>query len=131
MKAAVSESFRISGGKAAWHNRAEQGQGLVKGEAFYVPANAPPEFTGVLARALLKAPGHKLRLLPAGEAGINSAQSLTLTGPGGAESQLTRYEITGLDVGRTRIWLDHDGNTAATLSGWFAVLPATMVSSLS
>ena len=35
--------------------------------------NAPPEFLGVLARALLKAPNHKLALLPAGEASIEEA----------------------------------------------------------
>ena len=38
--------------------------------AFYVPTNSPPEMGGVLARALLKAPDHKLALLPAGEASI-------------------------------------------------------------
>jgi len=57
MKAAVTESFRLAGGKATWRNRAEHGEKVVTGEAFYVPSNAPPEFTAVLARALLKAPG--------------------------------------------------------------------------
>ena len=70
MKAAVTETFSLSDGKAKWHNRLEQGEKAVEGESFYVPANAPPEFTAVLARALLKAPGHTLPLLPAGEAHI-------------------------------------------------------------
>ena len=62
MKAALGETFTLKNGKAHWKNRSEQGEQSVTGEAFYVPVNAPPEFTGALARALLKAPGHKLRL---------------------------------------------------------------------
>ncbi len=121
MKAAVTETFSISGGKAKWHNRAEQGEKALTGENFYVPNNAPPEFTGVLARALLKAPGHTLPLLPGGEARI------TQVGPTG---DLTQYQITGLDFSPTPIWLDHDGNTGATLSGWFSVIPTTRVASV-
>ena len=65
MKAPVEERFDLKRGKAQWKNRSAQGEKSVTGDAFYVPVNAPPEFTGVLARALLKAPGHKLLLLPA------------------------------------------------------------------
>jgi len=121
MKAAVTETFSLSGGKAKWHNRSEQGEKAVKTESFYVPANAPPEFTRVLARALLKAPGHTLPLLPAGEAHITEV---------GTNGDLTLYQITGLDFSPTPIWLDHAGNTGATLSGWFAVMPATRTASL-
>jgi imidazolonepropionase-like amidohydrolase len=131
MKAEVTESFRLAGGKATWSNRAEHGEKAVTGEAFYVPSNAPPEFTAVLARALLKAPGHTLALLPAGEARISSAGSVSLPAGSGSSSQLTQYEITGLDFDPTRIWLDHDGNTAASVSGWFAVISAANAGSLS
>jgi hypothetical protein len=131
MKAPVSESFRISGGKATWQNRIEHGTRDPRGKAFYVPLNGPPEFTGVLARALLKARDHKLALLPAGEARIASAGSLSVTGSDGSSVEITQYEITGLDFGPTRIWLDREGNSAAMISGWFAVLPATTSRSLS
>src|SRR5206468_17993 len=40
-------------------------------------------------------------------------------------------EITGLDFSPTRIWLDKQGNTAASVSGWFAVVPAGNAGSLS
>ena len=73
MKAPVEEHFEIKNGRASWKNRSEQGEQAVTGEAFYLPMNAPPEFFGVLARALLKAPNHKLPLLPAGEATIEQA----------------------------------------------------------
>src|SRR5262245_26598867 len=67
MKAPVEEKFELKNGEARWKSRSEQGEKSVTGKAFYFPVNAPPEFTGVLARALLKASGHKLMLLPAGE----------------------------------------------------------------
>src|ERR1700754_2722738 len=73
MKAPVDESFHLANGKASWKNRTEHGDQPVSGEAFYVPLNAPPEIYGVLTRALLKAPNHKLALLPAGEASVEAA----------------------------------------------------------
>src|SRR5437867_8521711 len=65
MKADVNESFQIVGSKASWKNRTESGDRELTGPAFYVPHDALPEFTAVLAHALLKAPGHRLPLLPA------------------------------------------------------------------
>jgi imidazolonepropionase-like amidohydrolase len=121
MKAAVSETFSLTNGTATWHSRAEQGEKPVKGESFYVPANGPPEFTAVLARALLKAPGHTLPLLPGGEAHIDEVET---------NGDLTLYAITGLDFSPTPVWLDHDGNFGAAISGWFAVLPKARAGSL-
>ena len=126
VKAAVTESFQLVDGKASWRSRAEQGDRTVSGEAFYVPANAPPEMLGVLARALLKAPGHRLALLPAGEARLEAV------GPppgdaGSGKHALMQYEISGLDLSPTHIWLDGDGATAVIASGWLSVLsPATV-----
>ena len=121
MKAPVEERFAMKNGQASWKNRSEQGEQAVTGEAFYLPINAPPEFLGVLARALLKAPNHKLALLPAGEASIEEAgQASVASGKG----NLIQYRMTGLGFSPQSIWLDHDGNTAAELSSWFAVVSA-------
>jgi len=114
MKAPVEETFSLKDGKATWKNRTENGTQAVAGASFYIPTNAPPEFFGVLARALLKAPGHKLPLLPAGEASIEDA---------GAVVNLHQYRITGLGFTPQAIWLDAKGDTAATVSGWFSVIP--------
>ena len=56
MKAPVEEVFSFRDGKARWKNRHESGELAPARAAFYMPANPPPEFHGVLARALLKAP---------------------------------------------------------------------------
>jgi imidazolonepropionase-like amidohydrolase len=123
MKAPVEERFDLKNGKAHWKNRSEQGEQSVTGKAFYIPVNAPPEFTGVLARALLKAPGHKLQLLPAGEASIEESGKLTVKGTTG-KAELTQYRIIGLLFTPQTIWLDHNGDTAANVSSWFSVVPA-------
>jgi imidazolonepropionase-like amidohydrolase len=117
MKAAIEEHFEMKGGRASWKNRSEQGEQAIAGEAFYLPMNAPPEFLGVLARALLKAPNHKLPLLPAGEATIEKGGRVT-TG----NSELTEYRVTGLGFSPQSIWLDRSGNTAASVSPWFSVV---------
>jgi imidazolonepropionase-like amidohydrolase len=117
MKAPVDERFEIKNGKASWKNRSEQGEQAVTGAAFYLPMNAPPEFSAVLARALLKAPNRKLALLPAGEASIEAAGKVN-TG----KVELTEYRITGLGFSPQSIWLAPDG-TASAVSGWFSVVP--------
>jgi hypothetical protein len=118
MKAPVEEHFEIRNGKASWKNRSEKGEQAVNGEAFYLPMSAPPEFFAVLARALLKAPDHKLPLLPAGEASIEAAGKVNTAKAG----ELTEYRITGLGFSPVAIWLDNNG-IASSISGWFSVVP--------
>jgi cytosine/adenosine deaminase-related metal-dependent hydrolase len=117
MKAPVEERFEIKNGKASWKNRSEQGEQAVSGEAFYLPMTSPPEFLAVLARALLKAPNHKLPLLPAGEASIEAGGKVKT-----AKGELTEYRIVGLGFSPTSIWLDAAG-AAWSVSGWFSVAP--------
>ena len=124
MKAPVEEHFEIKNGQASWKNRSEQGEQAVSGEAFYLPMNAPPGLFGVLARALLKAPNHKLPLLPAGEATIEQTGKV-----GSGSTEFTQYRITGLGFSPQPIWLDHNG-TPASVSSWFSVVPNGLESSI-
>src|SRR5437867_5398754 len=117
MKDTIEEHFEIKNGRASWKNRSEQGEQAVTEEAFYLPMNAPPEIFAVLARALLKAPNHKLALLPAGEATIERAARVT-----SGNFELTEYRISGLGFSPRSIWLDRQGR-AASISVWFSVLP--------
>jgi imidazolonepropionase-like amidohydrolase len=119
MKAPIEERFEMKNGQASWKNRSEQGERSAAGEGFYLPMNAPPEFLGVLARALLKAPNHKLPLLPSGEATIEAAGKVTLQS---GKAELTEYRITGLGFSPQSLWLDR-GGTAASVSSWFSVVP--------
>jgi hypothetical protein len=124
MKAPVEEHFEIKDGRASWKNRSEQGEQSVSGEAFYLPINSPPEISAVLARALLKAPNHKLPLLPAGEATIEKAGKVT-----SGNHVFTEYRITGLGFSPQPIWLDNNG-ASASVSSWFSVVPDGSDSSL-
>ena len=125
MKAPVEEHFEINNGRASWKNRSEQGEQAVSGEVFYLPMNAPPEFFGVLARALLKASNHKLPLLPAGEATIEKAGKVS-----SGNTEFTQYRITGLGFSPQPIWLDNNG-ASASVSSWFSVVPDGSESSIS
>lgn len=124
MKAPVEEQFEIKNGKASWKNRSEHGEAPVNGEAFYLPMSSPPEFLAVLARALLKAPAHKLPLLPAGEASIEAAGKVSVS-----SSEWTEYRITGLSFSPVAVWLDHNGN-GASVSSWFSVVPDALASAV-
>ncbi|MEO8460914.1 MAG: amidohydrolase family protein [Dokdonella sp.] len=126
MKAPVEEHFSLKDGTATWKSGSEHGEQAVKSAAFYVPVNAPPEILGVLARALLKAPDHRLALLPAGEARIQAVASSTAGKSGG----LQQYLISGLGFTPQPIWLDKDGETAAIVSGWFSVVPESRVAAI-
>jgi len=124
MKAPIEEHFEIKNGRATWKNRSEQAEQAVAGEAFYLPMNAPPEFFGVLARALLKASNHKLSLLPAGQATIEKLGKVT-----SGNTELTEYRITGLGFSPQPVWLDHNG-TSVSVSSWFSVVPDGFESSI-
>src|SRR5205823_4758817 len=89
-----------------------------------LPMDPPPEFFGVLARALLKAPNHKLPLLPAGEATIEKLGKVN-----SGNTEFTEYRITGLGFSPQTIWLDHSG-TSASVSSWFSVVPDGSESSI-
>lgn len=121
-KAPVEERFDATAGRAAWHNRVDQGDEASNTPAFYLPANPPPEYQAVLARALLKAPGRTLPLLPGGTATLAKIHTLKVHG-----HDLTLYHITGLDFLPTPVWLNADGSTAAVLSDWLGTLPAALM----
>jgi hypothetical protein len=120
MKAPVDEQFRIAHGKASWKSLDEAGDSA-NTKAFFLPANAPPEVVGVLARALLKAPDRRLALLPSGEARIEAAGELVV-GDGASKTTVTHYRITGLGFSPSSVWLDRNGDTWLA-SQWVSVVP--------
>jgi hypothetical protein len=123
MKTPVEEQFRVNEGKATWKNRHESGEQTIQEPAFYMPANPPPEFYGVLARALLKAPDQRLTLLPSGSVTIERAGSLVL-GSGDDRTEWSEYRISGLDFVPLSVWLDAKGTTVAVASLWLSTVVA-------
>jgi imidazolonepropionase-like amidohydrolase len=120
-KVPLTEHFLASAGQASWRNRLETGSTACSAHcAFYLPANAPPEFMGVLARALLKAPGRRLGLLPAGEAWLEPGTRV-VAGSGKQGHALTLYRIGGIEFTPVPVWLDDRGETAVVIDDWFEV----------
>jgi imidazolonepropionase-like amidohydrolase len=133
-KNAVEERFAVAKGTASWKNPAEQGSAPASygaASAFYTSFNGVPEELGVLARALLRAPGRSLRLLPAGEARIEKVRDLDVSA-GGRSQRVTLHAIHGLGFTPAYLWLDARGELFASgvlwamtiREGWEGVQPA-------
>src|SRR5512139_56417 len=92
LKSAVREELQSASQSVSWKNEAEQGHDAPGG--FYLPFNAAPEFTGILARAL-RQNGGRVVLYPAGEARLDSVGTRTVSQED-RQATLTLYAIGGL-----------------------------------
>jgi imidazolonepropionase-like amidohydrolase len=121
LKAKVSERFTLEGGRASWKSQAEQGGKTVAAPSYYVSFNGAPVETTVFARALLRSPGHKLALLPEGEARLEKLGEVEARARGEAR-QLTQYQVLGLDFSPLPFWLDDRGELFFQGTEWFGVV---------
>jgi len=119
LKSPVSEHFTMKDGLATWKNDAESGTSKTRG--FYVSMNGAAEEYAMLARALLKAPGKTLALLPAGQASIRKLTDTTVTAEG-KKKHVTAYAVTGLGFTPDPLWLDNDGALFASASSWAQIV---------
>jgi imidazolonepropionase-like amidohydrolase len=120
-KVPVEEQFSFKQGSASWKNRSEEGRREVNGKAFYVSISATSEETALLAKALLAAPGHKLPLLPEGQASIEKRGELKISANGQSRT-VVQYAITGLGFSPSTLWLDQDGTFFASVSTWASIV---------
>jgi imidazolonepropionase-like amidohydrolase len=120
LKSPVSEHFTMKDGLATWKNDAESGTSRTRG--YYVSMNGASEETAMLARALLRAPGQTLPLLPAGQASIRKLADATVTAEG-RKKHVTAYEIGGLSFQPFPIWLDDDRQLFGDASSWSQLVP--------
>lgn len=115
----IRERFTRADGHSAWESDADAGQGPFAG--FYLPNQSTPEDLAALARALLKAPGHALDLLPTGHVAIAPSVQVKVDGAAGpATAHL--YLITGLDFEASPVWLDNQGELFASGGSWLGVM---------
>ncbi len=121
LKAPVDERFSLKQGAATWKNRSEEGQQKINGKAFYASISGASEETSLLAQALLATPGHKLPLLPAGEASIEKRSELKINANGQSRT-VTQYAIAGLGFSPFPFWLNADGKLFASVSTWSTII---------
>ena len=120
-KAPVEEQFSFKQGSASWKNRSEEGRKNVSGKAFYVSLSATAEESALLAKALLATPGHKLALLPEGQASIEKRSELKITANGQTRT-VVQYAIGGLGFAPSVLWLDTDGTFFASVAKWSSIV---------
>ncbi len=94
LKSPVSERFSLEKGRASWKNRSEQGEQKVQHGAFYISLDGVPEELGLLARALTRAPGGRLALLPEGEARVERVTERTIR-LGSKTRPVVLYAVSG------------------------------------
>ena len=120
MKNPVGENFSLHDGQAVWKNQAEDEKAVNAGDKFYIDLNGGPESGALLARALLKK-GGKLAVLPSGEARIRKLQTVATEG-NGSKVNATLYEIVGLSLTPSYLWLDDVQRFFATTNPWGAIV---------
>jgi imidazolonepropionase-like amidohydrolase len=116
MKDAVDERLEERGGQLAWSSTSERGQAAA-GAGFFLAQS--DDLGTSLARALLRAPGRRLPLLPAGQAWIESDDALEIGG-----HRLRRLAIAGVGLSPLLVWLGEDGELFAYPSSWMSVIRA-------
>ena len=120
MGAPATESFSVKDGQARWESTLESGE--APAGAFYSGNDGTPEQLAALARALLRAEGRRLNLLPAGSASIRQVAEHEVS-LGEQSRRVTLYAISGLDLTPQYLWLDEQRELFALTYGWMGLAP--------
>lgn len=125
----VDERFERTGKTATWSNPLEQGTKRLSAPAFYILRYGSLLELSVLAKTLLRNPGHRLPLLPEGEARIEKISSARVEA-GGKARDVSIYAVTGLTASALHVWIGpdgffgyYDGFVTVVLEGWDAAAP--------
>ncbi len=128
LKAPVDERFARDAAGAAWQSGTERGRSDAGG--FYLARDGTPEELAILARALARAEGQRLPLLPEGEARLEAGMTRAVSA-GGLTRTVRHALVHGLGLQPVDLWLDADGTLFASAEfwsglvrdGWEAALP--------
>ena len=114
--APVKESYEWSDGHARWQSRSDEGQSRIEENRFYVTVDGVD--TDIMLRALLKAPGQELDLLPSGRVRLTEIRKATVEKDGNS-AEVTLYALSGLNLTPTFLWSDDTGRLFALNIGGF------------
>ena len=121
LKNPVDEKFERAGNRATWRNASEHGARTLTGPVFYASLNKPPQEAELLARALLRAPEHRLDLAPDGQERIELLGTRQVTA-GGEAKTVRLYAMSGADFAPTYIWLDEQERLFALYTSWLGAV---------
>jgi hypothetical protein len=117
---AIDERLDDTDGTLVWQSTSEHGR-APDGSGWYLALNDSGDLTAALARALLRARDHRVKLLPAGEAWLedDTAREIAVAG---VPRRLHRVAIAGLGFQPSLVWLDEDGELFAETSAWQSLI---------
>jgi len=117
----AAETFAIAGGVASWRSPVDKGSKPYAGSALYIPFGGTFDALALDFEALAAAPGHKLPLLPSGEARLEPLTTATI-GTGALKKTVTAWEVVGLSNSPQPVWADEAGRFFA-LIGFLSAIP--------
>jgi len=111
----VAEQFHQGGDRATWTDSTGKGAAKLTAPGLYVTQAGSPWAEGIYARALLKAPGQTLKVLPGGALALEKGEAVIVSGEGGPLT-VTRYTLSGIDLTPESLLLDPQGQLFASVS---------------
>ena len=118
----VDEYFRVEAGTARWQDTTGTGEARVDDESLlYVDQNGSPYSLALLARALLNESNGRINVYPSGEVSIRTRSTMPLDGTDG-QLKVTAYEVLGLSLNPSLVFLDQTGEFFAIASPRFSVI---------
>jgi len=123
LKNAVSERFSVLDRVARWKNKVEQGERKLEAPAFYLSQSGTPAELPLLAKAAYAQPGHRIALLPSGEARVEVLDERSVKN-GDAAQSVRLFAVSGLGYQPTAVWLDARGDFFASVDSWVTLVPA-------
>lgn len=129
----VEESFRWAEGRASWSSQADRGELAVAQPRLYVVNDDSPWSIGVYARALLKAAGQRLDVLPSGTLRLETLRSMRI-GQGRSAVPVTIHRLQGIGLepvllmldAKQRLFAQFDDKSAVVRAGYEAEVPALL-----
>jgi imidazolonepropionase-like amidohydrolase len=125
----AAETFTVNDREARWKTPVDSGEKAYDSRGHYLPYGGTLSAIAVLAEKLNAAQGHKLPLLPAGEARIEKLTSLVV-GDGPARQTIWVYAIEGLSLDPQPVWLDNNAHFFAAVGPGISIVPEGYTSSL-
>ena len=118
----VDEYFRVDAETARWQDTTGTGEAHIDdAPLFYVDQNGSAYSLAMLARALLNEPDGRMNVYPSGEVSIRTRSTMPFEGTAG-QLEVTAYEILGLSLNPSLVFLDQAGQFFAIASPRFSII---------
>jgi len=120
LKIPVRETLRMAGPLLTWRNENAAGRGK-PGSGYYLPFEALPTDIAALAKALQRTRSKSLAILPEGSVTLTAGAARQVSA-GGNTLRVAPFEIVGLGLAPTTVWLDAEGRLFASGGSWQMVV---------